>query len=63
MNDYSSFSPQPEKPKPRKRRPLIASRTCNVEFDTVIVELKKGCEVHGLTRLERDFLKRHKFAK
>ncbi len=60
--NYSEFSP-PQREDRAARKQLIATRTCNVEFDNCIVELVQGCEVHGLTRQEREYLKRHKFAK
>lgn len=54
---------QPTPPKKSYRySPLVALKTCNVEFDSCIVELVAGCEVHGLKRQEREYLKFHKFA-
>ena len=49
--------PQLEVVKPAKEKPLVATRTCNVEFETAIVELAEGHEVHGLTRQEREYLR------
>ena len=55
--------PKVEKKKSYSRKPLVALKTCNVEFDDAIVELVAGCEVHGLKRQEREYLVFHKFAK
>jgi len=57
--------PQPEKPKKKsyERKPLVALKTCRVRFsDGTEVKLEKGCEVHGLKRQEREYLKAQKFA-
>jgi hypothetical protein len=58
--DFLHSVPQPE---PEKKvvvktvsKPLVATRTCNVELETCVVELSAGQEVHGLTRQERDHL-------
>ena len=57
--DFLRSVPQPEteeKVVKTARKPIIATRTCNMEFETAVVELSAGREVHGLTRQERDHL-------
>jgi len=62
--NYTKFEgdsePQPMKPK-KTAKPLIAAKTCTVEFENCTVDLVKGREVHGLKREERDYLKYHGF--
>ena len=53
--------PQLEVVKPAKERTLVARQTCVVELESATVELVEGCEVHGLTRQERDHLVFHGF--
>ena len=53
--------PQPKATPKKAVTPLIATRSCVVEFDDCTVELVEGQEVHGLKRQEREHLLFHGF--
>lgn len=57
--DLKKSKPQQDFSKPAT--PLVALKTCTVELDSATVELVQGCEVHGLTRDEREHLLFHGF--
>jgi len=61
---YSYFTPQPEdeqpvtepRPEPeppKKAKRLVATKNCRIPLDGITVVLKRGVEIHGLTRQER----------
>lgn len=60
LEDLKKSKPQQDFSKPVSK-PLTALRTCAVELDSATVELVQGCEVHGLTRDEREHLLFHNF--
>jgi len=63
-NQYQGFDERPDPQPTRSKKiakPQLATKTCTVEFENCIVDLVEGCEVHGLKREEREYLKFHGF--